>query len=165
MPQVSLPFCGETATTDDPNEGTGDGCDDSNGNTDRLIGHMFGHKKLVHYFNLRNLSTCAKQCIISWYPPGVLDALGPSLGDPRQTETLLGGTKSIVSYPMRGGGLIIEIVTIPGEIHLMLRSDNRRPKTPPPRDWTQHRQGSGGLLTEIQRCLGLNFKNVNKYRR
>ena len=56
---------------------------------------------------------------------------------------------------MRGGGLIIEIVTIPGEIHLMLRSDNRRPKTPPPRDWTQHRQGSGGLLTEIQRCLVL----------
>ena len=37
----------------------------------------------------------------------------------------------------------------------MLRSDNRRPKTPPPRDWTRHRQGSGGLLTEIQRCLVL----------
>ena len=60
---VSLPFCGETATADDPNEGTGDGCDDSNGNTDRLIGHMFGHKKLVYYFYLRNLSTCVKQSI------------------------------------------------------------------------------------------------------
>ena len=51
MPQVSVPFCGETATADDPNDGTGDGCDDSNGNTDRLIGHMFGQKKLVYFFS------------------------------------------------------------------------------------------------------------------